>query len=152
MRILSLFCLIVFAGCKKECDADIRRSMLLGTWDMEIHLKEVGLEGEKIRDSCYFKTITLHEDGLLEMSEINDAVPPKAFQWIYQNEPEKVVIFNNGSAGGSAEQSYPAHFEIIKNKAQTQHWHYERSRIFEVDGEPDGVKGIQEIDWKLTKK
>jgi len=138
--IVMLITLVIIFGCMKEDnDFDTKRNNISGTWEVTQATQEIRADTVSQERSTTFE-ITFNIDGTGIKQTFLDT--EQEFQWLYQYNPEKVII----SADQSGIQlSSVQIYEIIKNENQRQIWEFEVILI----GQPvDKYKHT----WKMDKK
>ena len=121
--IIFIFFSLVSWSCTKDADDfDTKRNNIIGSWEITQATQEIRADTVYAEGSTSFD-ITFNADGTGERIILGF---PANFEWLYQFNPEKVVIIQDQAPiGGSILLSSVQYYDVIKNESDRQIWEFE---------------------------
>lgn len=137
--------LIVLLSCSKDdtIDFDVKRNNIIGNWEITQASQEIRADTVYAESSTTF-SISFNDDGTgTKETFIGTDV---SFEWLYQYNPEKVVISGMQSGVVLSDVQF---YNVIKNEMNRQIWEFE---IYPQTGVVDLYKHTWKMDRKLGNR
>ncbi len=141
IRLITLLAItsLLFSSCdKEEIDYDEKRNNIIGSWDITQVTQEIRAD-TLYDESSITLDITFNQDGSGTKETILGNVD---FEWIYQYNPEKVLISSEQSGVLFSNVQL---YSVTKNEMDRQIWEFEEISL-------GGVADKYKHTWKMDRK
>lgn len=140
-RIFLSLIILLFLSCSKDdsIDFDERRNNIVGDWEITQASQEIRADTVHAESSSIF-SISFYKDGTgTKETFLGSDVE---FEWLYQYNPEKVVISGMQSGLVLSDVQF---YTVTKNEMNRQIWE------FEIDPQ-NGIVDKYKHTWKMERR